>query len=99
MGRLLSDDFLLVTGTGKRWTKSDLLNEAQSGRIVYNHQEDSERTIRIWENSAIVTAKLWEQGTEAGKAFDSTVWFSDTYLRTPEGWRYVFGQSSVPVPH
>ena len=25
-------------------------------------------------------------------------WFSDTYVRTPGGWRYVFGQLSLPMP-
>jgi hypothetical protein len=34
---------------------------------------------------------IWEKGTEDGKAFDSTLWFSDTYVRTPNGWSYVFG--------
>jgi hypothetical protein len=24
--------------------------------------------------------------------------FSDTYVRTPSGWRYVFGQASLPLP-
>jgi hypothetical protein len=32
------------------------------------------------------------------RAFDYTLWFSDTYVRTPNGWRYVFGQSSLPLP-
>jgi len=45
-----------------------------------------------------VTAKLWEKGIENGEPFDYTVWFSDTYVRTPVGWRYVFGQSSLPLP-
>jgi hypothetical protein len=38
----------------------------------------------------VITAKLWEKGTDAGKPFDYTAWFSDTYVRTPTGWRYVF---------
>jgi hypothetical protein len=45
-----------------------------------------------------VTAKLWEKGAQDGKPFDYTVWFSDTYVRTATGWRYVFGQSSLPLP-
>ena len=52
----------------------------------------------MWGDTAVVTAKLWEKGTDSGKAFDYTVWFSDTYVRTPQGWRYVFGQSSLPLP-
>jgi ketosteroid isomerase-like protein len=98
MDRILADDFTLVTGSGKTYTKADLLEEARTGRIVYEHQEDSSQMVRIWGDTAVVTARLWEKGTEDGKPFDYTVWFSDTYVRTATGWRYVFGQSSLPLP-
>ena len=98
MDGLLADDFTLVTGSGKIYAKTDLLAEARSGRIVYKHQEDTEQTVRVWGNTAVVTAKLWEQGIDNGKPFDYTVWFSDTYVRLPGGWKYVFGQSSLPLP-
>jgi hypothetical protein len=29
---------------------------------------------------------------------DRRVWFSDTYVRTPQGWKYVFGQVSLKLP-
>lgn len=98
MGRILADDFILVTGSGKVYNKADLLAEARSGRVVYEHQEDTAQTVRIWGDTAVITAKLWEKGTDSGKSFDYTVWFSDTYVRTSSGWRYVFGQSSLPLP-
>ena len=98
MDRLLADNFTLVTGSGKIYSKADLLAEARSNQIVYEHQEDTNQTVRIWGDTAVVTAKLWEKGKNGGKLFDYTVWFSDTYVRTPTGWRYVFGQSSLPVP-
>lgn len=98
MDRILADDFLLSTGSGKKYTKQDLIDEARSGRVQYEHQEDTEQTVRVWGDTAVVTAKLWEKGTDSGKAFDYTVWFSDTYVRTPKGWIYVFGQSSLPLP-
>jgi len=95
--RLLADDFILVTGKGKTYTKADLLEEARSGRMRYEHQEDTEQHVRVWGDAAVITAKLWEKGTENGKPFDYTLWFSDTYVRTPKGWRYVFGQASTPL--
>jgi len=98
MDRLLADDFVLVVGSGKTYNKSDLLNEARSGRILYEHQEDTDRKVRVWGDTAVVTAKLWEKGTDGGKPFDKVVWFSDTYVRTAAGWRYVLGQSSLPLP-
>jgi ketosteroid isomerase-like protein len=98
MDRILADDFVLVTGSGKTLVKADLLQEARSGRMVYERQDDSSQTVRVWGDTAVVTAKLWAKGSENGKPFEYTLWFSDTYVRTPTGWRYVFGQASLPLP-
>jgi hypothetical protein len=97
MNRILADDFILVAGSGKTYSKADLLAEARGGRVQYERQDDTDQTVRIWGDTAVITALLTEKGTDDGKPFDKTVWFSDTYRRTPEGWRYVFGQSSLPV--
>ena len=98
MDRILADDFVLVTGLGKTYTKTDLLEEARSKRTVYERQEDSARKVRVWGDTAVVTALLWAKGTEDGKAFDYKLWFSDTYVRTPAGWRYVLAQASTRLP-
>jgi ketosteroid isomerase-like protein len=97
MDRILADDFVLITGRGKVFTKSALLEEARNGSMVYEHQEDSRQTTRVWSNTAVITALLWAKGTNAGKSFNYQLWFSDVYVRTPKGWRYVFGQSSLPL--
>jgi ketosteroid isomerase-like protein len=98
MDRILADDFVLVTGLGKTYTKADLLEEARSKRAVYEHQGDSARKVRVWGDTAVVTALLWAKGIEGGKAFDYKLWFSDTYVRTPTGWRYAFAQASTRLP-
>jgi ketosteroid isomerase-like protein len=98
MDRILADDFVLVTGLGKTYTKTNLLEEARSKRTVYEHQEDSARKVRVWGDTAVVTALLWAKGTEDGKAFDYKLWFSDTYVRTPAGWRYVLAEASTRLP-
>jgi ketosteroid isomerase-like protein len=95
MDRILADDFILVTGRGKVFTKADLLADARSKTTTYEHQSDSEQKVRVWGDTAVVTALLWCKGTSEGKPFDYKLWFSDTYVRTPTGWRYVFGQAST----
>jgi ketosteroid isomerase-like protein len=98
MDRILADDFVLVTGSGKTYTKADLLKAARNAETKYEHQEDTEQVVRVWGDTAVITAKLWEKGTTNGKPFDKTLWFSDTYVRTRTGWRYVFGQASLALP-
>ena len=94
MDRILSDDFVLVTSSGKTYSKAELIEEAKSGRITYEHQEDTDKTVRLWGDTAVVTANLWEKGVQDGKPFEYKLWFSDIYRRTASGWRYVFGQSA-----
>jgi hypothetical protein len=98
MDKILSDDFILVTGAGKVFDKQQSLDEARNRAATYEHQEDSERTVRVWGNTAAVTAKLWVKGVREGKPIDYTLWFSDTYIRMRAGWRYAFGQASLPLP-
>jgi ketosteroid isomerase-like protein len=98
MDRILANDFILVTGRGKVYTKADLLADARSGKTVYERQDDASQKVRVWGDTAVVTALLTAKGTREGKPFSYRLWFSDTYVRTSAGWRYVFGQASSPLP-
>ncbi len=94
MDLILHDSFVLVTGQGKVFTKADLLEDARSGRIQYDVQEDSMQTVRLLDSTAVITAFLSAKGSEDGKPFEYSLWFSDTYIRTESGWKYFFGQAS-----
>jgi len=85
MDRILADNFVLVTGRGRTYSKADLLKEARSHSVSYEYQEDTNQTVRVWGQTAIVTALLRESGTENGKSFDYKLWFSDVYVKTRMG--------------
>jgi ketosteroid isomerase-like protein len=95
MDRILADDFVLVTGMGKTYGKADLLQAARARSETYEHQEDTNQTVRVWGDTAVVTALLWIKGSNRDGAYDYKLWFSDTYARTPQGWGYVVGQAST----
>lgn len=98
MGKILADDFVLVTGRGQTATKDDLLKSARDRTVAWEQQDELEQHVRVWGDTAVVTALLWLKGTRDGKPFDYKLWFSDTYVRTPAGWKYVLGQASLPLP-
>jgi ketosteroid isomerase-like protein len=98
MERILADDFVLVTGKGASFSKSDLVKAAQAKEYTYEHQDGSNQTVRVWGDTAVVTALLWLKGTHGSEPFDYKLWYSDTYVRTPAGWRYAFGQASLRLP-
>jgi uncharacterized protein (TIGR02246 family) len=100
MDQILADDFVLVTGRGKVFNKADLLDSARKKEVTYERQDEEPGTqkVRVWGDTAVVTALLSIKSVQAGKPADYKLWFSDTYVRTPTGWRYVFGQASLPLP-
>lgn len=99
MDKLLARNFVLVVGSGHVFRRGDLIGEARKATEKWEHQEefDGSRTVRVWGDTAVVTAKLWIKGAFRGQPLDMKVWFSDTYIRTRAGWKYVFGQASLPV--
>ncbi len=101
MARILHPQMILVVGNGSVATREDLLKSARDADASYEHQEEvpGTQTVRVWGDTAVVTAQLWLSGTRHGTAFDRHLWFSDTYVRTPEGWRYAFGQASLALPN
>jgi uncharacterized protein (TIGR02246 family) len=102
MAVILREDMVVVLGDGTTRTARDLMNAARERRIVFEHQVEDEGTQIVRQygpNTAVVTARLWVKGVRNnGQALDLRLWFTDTYVRRPEGWRYAFGQASLPLP-
>jgi ketosteroid isomerase-like protein len=102
MDRILHSDFVLVLGNGVAHNRERLIDNARNEVIVYDKQveEPGTQVVRMYGNdTATVTALLWCKGTRKdGKPpFDFKLWFTDTYVRTADGWRYAFGQASMPI--
>lgn len=101
MAKILHKDMILVLGDGRVETGAKLIDDAKTQKFVYEHQVEDEgtQTVRLYgDKVAIVTARLWLKGRTADKTFDRRLWFSDTYVKTAQGWRYAFGQASLPLP-
>lgn len=101
MAAILHPDMILILGDGSVHTRDDLLNAARTRRTVYTHQVEDAGTQRVrlyGADTAIVTARLHIEAVRLGRPIDFRLWFSDTYVRTPHGWRYAFGQASAPLP-
>jgi ketosteroid isomerase-like protein len=97
MDRILHEDFVLVLGDGTVHTKADLLHSARTGHVTFEQQDEDPGTqvVRVFGDTAMVSARLWLKGHVDGNAFDFRVWFTDTYIRTPDGWRYAFAQAGA----
>lgn len=101
MAAILHHEMILVLGSGAVETREDLLRSARERSVIYERQVEDEgtQTVRLYgDDTAVVTARLWIKGVRQGRPIDFRLWFSDTYVRTPQGWRYSFGQASTALP-
>jgi uncharacterized protein (TIGR02246 family) len=102
MAAIMHEDMILVLGDGSVHTRDDVLNWARQRLIEYEVQaeEPGTQTVRMYgPDTVVVTALLVARGTRAnGTRVDVRLWFTDTYVRTPQGWRYAFGQASTALP-
>jgi ketosteroid isomerase-like protein len=102
MNAILHDDMILIVGVGTVVTRDDLIKSARDKAVTWERQVEDEgtQTVRLYgKDTAVVTARLWLKGTRRnGQSFDRRLWFSDTYVRTPQGWKYAFAQASMDLP-
>jgi ketosteroid isomerase-like protein len=102
MAAILHEDMVVVLGDGTVRTRNDLLEAARRKSIVYEKQVEDAGTqvVRMYgPDTGVVTALLWMKGKrQNGTSLDVRLWFTDTYVRTAQGWRYAFGQASLPIP-
>ena len=103
MDRILHPDFTLVLGDGVTHARQRLIESARNRAVVFEKQVELPGTqiVRMYgKDTATVTALLWVKGTrnDGRPPFDYKLWFTDTYVRTGDGWRYAFGQASLPLP-
>jgi ketosteroid isomerase-like protein len=100
MQRILHDEMVLVLGDGRTFTKAEIVQAARDRAIEYEKQDEDPGTqvVRVWGDTAVVTARLWIKGVAKAGALERRLWFSDTYVRTAHGWKYAFGQASLKLP-
>lgn len=100
MAEILHPDMILVLGDGRTFTREEQLRESEQKLLAYEVQDEEPgtQTVRVYGDTGVVTALLRIKGTNKGVGFDRRVWFSDTYVRTPSGWKYFIGQASLALP-
>jgi ketosteroid isomerase-like protein len=100
MAEILHRDMVLILGDGRIETRDQQLQEALDKQISYEIQDEDPgtQTVRVYGDTAIVTARLHVKGEGSGRAFDRRLWFSDVYVRSADGWKYVLGQASLALP-
>lgn len=96
--RIFTDDYVLVLSSGRERRKAEILSDMQSPEAHWDINETSGWAVRVHGDTGMVVATLHQKGVDHGRAFDSWVKFSDTYVRENGAWRNVHGHASVATP-
>jgi len=89
--RMVAEDFVGTSSSGKVGTKATLLAEAKRDNNTYTSAVSNDMTVRIYApNVAVVTGIAKESGkTKGGKTFSNSYRFTDTWVERNGEWQCV----------
>jgi uncharacterized protein (TIGR02246 family) len=89
--KMVADDFIGTSSSGKQGDKATLLAEAKRDTNTYTSAVSSDMTVRTFgPNVAVVTGIAKETGkTKGGKTFSHSYRFTDTWVERNGEWQCV----------
>jgi ketosteroid isomerase-like protein len=95
MDKLLADDFLGITAFGTVQTKEQTLTSLRDGRMKFTTLEISDRKVRFYGTTALVTSVADVQGSTSEGELAGNFRYTHVYIRDPQGtWRIVSFEAS-----
>jgi ketosteroid isomerase-like protein len=87
---LLADDYMAVTPSGTLQTKQEALENLRSGRVHFATLEISDRKVRFYGATALVTSVATMEGTTPEGPISGSFRYTRVYVRNPQGaWKVV----------
>ena len=92
---LLADDFMGISPSGALQTKDDTVRNLKSGVIRFKSIELSDRKVRFYGSTAIVTSRAEVIGAGPSGDLSGSYRYTRIYARSPNGaWRIVSFEAS-----
>jgi ketosteroid isomerase-like protein len=90
MNSLLADDYMAITPAGTLQTKEEALANLRSGRMHFTTLEITERKVRFYGTTALVTSTADVQGTTPDGDLSGSYRYTRVYVEGPPGvWKIV----------
>jgi ketosteroid isomerase-like protein len=95
MSALLADDYTAITANGTLQTKQDWLAGLRSGRVRFTTLDVSDRKVRFYGNTAVVTSRAEVQAATGDNDLSGNFRYTRVYVRNPQGrWKIVSFEAS-----
>lgn len=95
MDSLLADDYMAITPNGTLQTKDQALAAMRSGQVHFSSLELSDRKVRFYGTTALVTSRAEVTGTTPGGDISGSFRYTRVYVRDEQGaWKVVSFEAS-----
>ena len=90
MDSLLAADYMAITPNGTMQSREEILADLRSGALRITSLEVSDRKVRFYGKTALVTSRTDVTGTAAGREITGSYRYTRVYVRDAQGkWKIV----------
>ena len=93
--RTLADDYVAITPLGSVTTKQDAVSARKSGQLRYEAMNVTDMVVRIYGDTAVVTARADVRGHQLGEDFSGPYRYTRIWVRRNGHWQTVSYQATV----
>jgi ketosteroid isomerase-like protein len=93
--RTLADDYVAITPLGQVTTKQDTVSARKSGQLRYEAIDVTDMVVRVYGDTAVVTARADVKGHQLGEDFSGPYRYTRVWVRRTGHWQAVSYQATV----
>lgn len=93
--RALADDYVAISPLGQVTTKQDSVSARKSGQLRYDTVDVSDMVVRVYGDTAVVTARADVKGRQMGEDFSGPYRYTRVWVRRGGHWQAVSYQATV----
>ena len=91
---LVHDELMYTHSSGMVDGKATWLDSMKSGRVKYKKAQCTERKVRLYGDTALITGRAQIEAEIGGEPKTLKLLFLNAWTKTPQGWKFVAWQST-----
>jgi ketosteroid isomerase-like protein len=93
--RTLAEDYVAITPLGQVTTKQETISARRSGQLRYEAMNITDMVVRVYGDTAVVTARADVKGHQLGEDFSGPYRYTRVWIRRNGQWQIVSYQATV----
>jgi ketosteroid isomerase-like protein len=93
--RTLAEDYVAITPLGQVTTKEETISARRSGQLRYQAMNVTDMVVRVYGDTAVVTARADVKGHQLGEDFSGPYRYTRVWVRRNGQWQTVSYQATV----